>query len=69
MHPLIKEWLNGLESYALKAALSGKRWPGYKLVSGQSRRKMALTRIRLLAGYTEEIYQRIMFIPKKFRTV
>jgi hypothetical protein len=37
--PLIKEWLNGLESYALKAALSGKRWPGYKLVSGQSRRK------------------------------
>lgn len=37
--PLIKEWLNGLEAYALKEALSGKKWPGYKLVAGQSRRK------------------------------
>lgn len=37
--PLIKEWLNGLQSYALKEALSGKKWPGYKLVAGQSRRK------------------------------
>lgn len=37
--PLIKEWLNGLESYALNTALSGKKWPGYKLVAGQSRRK------------------------------
>lgn len=36
---LIKEWLSGLESYALKAALTGKTWPGYKLVAGQSRRK------------------------------
>jgi hypothetical protein len=36
---LIKEWLNGLEAYALKAALEGKKWPGYKLVAGPSRRK------------------------------
>lgn len=38
---ILKEWLNGIESYALQEALKGKTWPDFKLVAGVSRRKWA----------------------------
>lgn len=38
--PLLVEWANSIHDYATnKAITSGKEWPGYKLVEGQSRRK------------------------------
>ena len=37
----IKNWLDGVEAYALGKALSGTKWPGLKLVAGRSTRKIA----------------------------
>jgi hypothetical protein len=33
-----KNWLTTVEEYALKQALAGKAWPGYKVVEGRSNR-------------------------------
>lgn len=35
----IKSWATSIEDYALKAALDGKKFPGFKLVEGRSNRK------------------------------
>ncbi len=35
----IKSWATAIEDYALKAALDGKKFPGFKLVEGRSNRK------------------------------
>ncbi len=35
----LTSWADDIKSYALQAAISGKRWPGYKLVAGVARRK------------------------------
>lgn len=38
--PLLVEWANSIHEYATNLAITtGKEWPGYKLVEGQSRRK------------------------------
>lgn len=34
----IKAWLGSIEAYALKEAIKGKKWPGYKMVSGRASR-------------------------------
>lgn len=34
-----KNWVTTIEKYALAQALSGKKWPGFKLVNGRSVRK------------------------------
>lgn len=36
---LFDTWLEAIHVYALQSALSGKSWPGYKLVEGRSNRK------------------------------
>lgn len=33
-----KNWIKGVEDYALEQALQGVKWPGYKLVEGRSNR-------------------------------
>ncbi len=33
------EWANDVKDYALKCAINGKKWTGYKLVEGRSNRK------------------------------
>lgn len=35
----LTSWADDIKSYALQAAVSGKHWPGYKLVAGVARRK------------------------------
>lgn len=35
---MFTKWINGVEEYAHKQALEGKKWPGYKLVEGRSNR-------------------------------
>lgn len=37
---MIKSWIDSLEAWALDKALSGVRYPGYKLVEGVTRRKI-----------------------------
>ena len=32
-------WANDIKDYALRSAISGKEWPGYKLVEGRSNRR------------------------------
>lgn len=36
---LFDTWIDAVSEYALKTALEGKKWPGYKLVEGRSNRK------------------------------
>lgn len=35
----LTSWAEDIKAYALRAAVSGKKWPGYKLVAGVARRK------------------------------
>lgn len=35
----LTSWANDIKDYALRAAVSGKKWTGYKLVEGRSNRK------------------------------
>jgi len=51
-----KEWLNTVQEYALTEALAGRRkWPGYKLVTGRSVRKItdesAAEKVLIKNGY------------------
>lgn len=51
-----KEWLNTVQEYALTEALAGRRkWPGYKLVTGRSVRKItdepAVEKVLIKNGY------------------
>lgn len=50
-------WASDIKEYALKAALSGKRWSGYKLVAGRSIRHYtdedAVAEAARKAGYTD----------------
>lgn len=54
----VSNWLTAVKDYAYAQALSGKKWPGFKLVEGRSNRvftddtKVADTIIK--AGYDEE---------------
>lgn len=38
--PALISWLNGVKDYALSEALSGKEFPGWKIVEGRSSRKI-----------------------------
>ena len=52
-----KSWADAVQTHALKSALSGKEWQGYKLVSGRATRKFtdkkAVEAAVLAEGYTE----------------
>lgn len=65
----IKTWITSVEDYALKAALEGKTFPGFKLVEGRSVRKYAdegkVAETLLGYGYKEDqIYK-----PKELKTI
>lgn len=53
-----KNWINAVEEYALKQAIEGKAWPGYKLVEGRSVRKyvneLAIAEKLLEKGFKQE---------------
>jgi len=38
---LLNDWANAVREHFLKEAINGKKWPGYKLVTGKSNRKWA----------------------------
>lgn len=63
----VKNWLDGVEAYALGRALSGAKYPGMKLVAGRSTRKIAdesaAAAVLLSAGYND-IYR-----PQSLRTL
>jgi len=54
----VKSWLKDIEEYALKQALEGDKFPGYKLVEGRSNRIYAdekeVAATLALENYTEE---------------
>lgn len=67
--PVVKTWLSGVEEYALQQALSGVRYPGWKIVEGRSVRKIvnqkAAAEALNGAGYiSEQIYK-----PQELRTI
>lgn len=67
--PVVKTWLAGVEEYALQQALTGVRFPGWKIVEGRSVRKIVDTEAAATAlnqaGYkTTEIYK-----PQELRTI
>lgn len=60
---VFKNWLSAVEEYALKTALDGTRFPGYKLVEGRSVRKYSneakVAETLVKNGFKEEqIYDR-----------
>lgn len=67
--PAIKTWCSAVEEYALGQALSGKKWPGYKVVEGRTSRKVVdpdtLVERIVEAGHEEsELYK-----PKELRAL
>lgn len=62
---LFEKWLKGVKENALKQAVGGKSWPGFKLVEGRSNRiysdKTAVENKLLSAGFAEQI----IFKPKE----
>lgn len=60
-----EKWLKSIKEDALKKAVAGKKWPGFKLVEGRSNRVFSdegeVEKKLLDAGFTEEI----IFKPKK----
>jgi hypothetical protein len=58
---VIKNWLTAVEDYALKQAVTGKKWPGFKLVEGRSNRvyadeKKVATAVKKLGFKQDQIY-------------
>ena len=53
----LESWVQDLIAYATQSAVSGKKWPGYKLVAGRSIRKYTseaeVIRAATEAGYTD----------------
>lgn len=51
----LQQWVSDLREYALREALNGRRWPGWKVVEGRSQRKIVdefeAARRLLDAGY------------------
>lgn len=65
----IKNWITSVEEYALKAAMDGKKFPGFKVVEGRSVRKYSdekkVADTLLDYGYkAEQIYK-----PQELKTI
>lgn len=65
----IKNWITSVEEYALKAAMDGKKFPGFKVVEGRSIRKYSdekkVADTLLDYGYkAEQIYK-----PQELKTI
>ncbi len=60
--PMVKSWATSMEEFALKQALDGVTFPGYKLVEGRSVRKItdegAVISILAKQGYDESEYMK-----------
>ena len=66
---LIKNWLSGIEEYALGLGLAGTKIPGYKVVEGRSNRKITdgdgLASALIEKGYkADEVYR-----PQEIKTI
>lgn len=65
----IKDWLTGVEDYALDAALKGKSWQGLKLVEGRSNRKIVDVN-KAMALLQREGYEAAQFLkPAQLRSI
>lgn len=62
--PMLVDWVNAVADYLLKTAISGKKWPGYKLVEGRSNRKW-LDESKVEAVLEKEGYDEDEFLKKK----
>jgi hypothetical protein len=57
------DWANDLKEHALRSAVDGKAWPGYKLVEGRSNRRYSdevkVAQAAIAAGYSD-IYKQTL---------
>lgn len=66
---IIKNWMSAVEEYALQAALSGKVFPGFKLVEGRSIRKYADEK-KVADRLIENGYKSsLIYEPAKLKTI
>ncbi len=61
----ISAWLKEISDYALRQALSGVRWPGYKIVEGRSNRTIADEQAAVKA-FTEAGIPEALLYERKF---
>ena len=61
--PIFAEWVTAVSKYVSQEAISGKVWPGYKLVEGRSNRKFTDEE------KVKEVLLKNMFKPKDYLTV
>ena len=65
----IKNWISAVEEHAFKAALDGKKYPGFKLVEGRSIRKYAdekkVAEVLIANGFA----QNVIYEAPKLKTI
>lgn len=65
----IKSWVASIEDYALKAALDGKKFPGFKLVEGRSNRKYSEEK-KVADRLTENGYKEdVIYKPRELKGI
>jgi hypothetical protein len=65
----IKDWLTGVEGYALDEALQGKSWPDLKLVEGRSNRKI-VDNNKAMARLQQEGYEALQILkPAQLKSI
>lgn len=67
--PTVKIWLAAVEEYALKQALAGEQYEGYKVVAGRSVRKITDPEGAMAALRSEGILDEAFLKPRELRTI
>lgn len=65
---MVKKWLDALQEYALKEALSGRKWENWKAVEGRSNRKYK-DELEASKALTDAGYDEAILYERKFLTI
>lgn len=66
--PLLSLWANAVNSYVLKKAKEGHKWPGYKLVEGRSNRQWRDTEA-VQSVLKDELYEEDKYLNTKLKGI
>lgn len=63
-----KSWISSVEEYALRSALDGKQFPGFKLVEGRSNRKYS-DEAKIASVLVENGFKEDLIYDRKLKTI